>query len=88
MFAATRIVQQASGQSCADMKKIVGINPDFADFDELDADALDAVEEFQQGFLTFEELKTLVGPEAAQAIKEQRYGPDDIGALFDDPEDY
>ena len=70
------------------MKKITGINPDFADYDELDDDALDAVEEFQNGMLTYDELKNLVGPEAAQAIKEQRYGPDDPDALFDNPEDF
>jgi len=70
------------------MKKITGINPDFADYDELDADAIDAVEEFHQGLLSFDELKNLVGIEAAQAIKEQRYGPDDPDALFDNPEDY
>lgn len=70
------------------MKKITGINPDFADYDELDGDALDAVEEFQQGLLTYEELKVLVGLEAARAIKEKRYGPDDPEALFDNPEDF
>ena len=69
------------------MQKINGINPDFADYDELDNDALEAVEEFQQGTLTFEELKALVGPEAANALKNQVYGPDDDPeALFDDPE--
>lgn len=72
----------------ADMKNITGINPDFADFDELDGDALDAVEEFQQGTLTFEELRNMVGPEAADAIKERRYGPDyDPDSYFDNPED-
>lgn len=70
------------------MKKIVGINQDFSDYDELDIDALDAVEEFQNGTLSFEELKNLVGHEAAQAIKEERYGPDDLDALFDNPEDF
>ena len=70
------------------MKKVTGINQDFADYDELDDDALDAVEEFQQGLLTYDELKNLVGHEAAQAIKEQRYGPDDPDALFDNPEDF
>ena len=71
------------------MKKITGINPDFADYDELDGDALDAVEEFEQGVLTFEELKNLVGPETAQAIKDHKYGPDgDPEALFDNPESF
>jgi len=71
------------------MKKITGINPDFADYDELDDDALDAVEEFQQGVLTFEELKVLVGPETAQSIKEMKYGiEDDPEALFDNPESF
>ena len=69
------------------MKKVNGINPDFADYDELDGDAVDAIEEFQQGTLTFDELRTLVGPETADAIKEQRYGGDhDPDVFFDDPE--
>lgn len=69
------------------MKKVTGINPDFADYDELDRDALDAVDEFHQGMLSFDELKVLVGSDTANAIKEQRYGPDDPEALFDNPED-
>lgn len=69
------------------MKRITGINPDFADHDELDSDALDAIEEFEQGTLTFDELRTLVGPETASAIKEQQYGSDtDPDAFFDNPE--
>lgn len=68
------------------MKKVNGINPDFADYDELDADALDAVEEFHQGLLTFDELKNLVGPDAANTIKDKRYGPNDPEGFFDDPE--
>lgn len=69
------------------MKKITGINPDFADADELDQDALDAVEEFTEGQITFDELKAMIGPEAASAIKEQHneYDPD---RYFDNPESF
>ncbi len=69
------------------MKKITGINPDFADSDELDSAALDAVEEFTEGQITYGELKTLIGPEAASAIKEQQgeYDPD---RFFDNPESF
>ena len=66
-------------------KKITGINPDFADYDELDQDALDAVEEFADGQITFDELKALVGSETAAAIREHQneFDPD---SFFDDPE--
>lgn len=69
------------------MKKITGINPDFADQDELDEDALDAVEEFTEGQITYGELKTLIGPEAAAAIKEQQ-GEHDPERFFDNPESF
>lgn len=67
------------------MKRITGVNPDFADWDELDQDALDAVEEFADGAITFDELKNLIGPEAAAAIKEQQ-DESDPERFFDDPE--
>lgn len=71
------------------MKKIAGVNPDFADFDELDSDALDAVEEFQEGTITFEELRNLVGADAATSIKEQMECMEEFDPerWFDDPED-
>jgi len=69
------------------MKIISGINQDFADFDELDADALDAVAEFANGQVTFEELKNLVGVSAAEVVKAAHFGDDnDPERFFDDPE--
>lgn len=66
------------------MKVRVGVNPDWADYDELDEDALDALAEFDNGTLGYEELRTLIGDDAAKARVAERYGedPDD---LFDDP---
>ena len=70
------------------MKIKRGINQDFSDFDELDDDALDAIEEFQDGSLTIKELQALIGPEAAQAIQDRFNADVDIDSLFDNPEDY
>lgn len=70
------------------MKKVTGINPDFADFDELDPDALSAVTEFEDGQISFDELKALVGFETATAIREKCYGADGPESLFDDPESF
>lgn len=69
------------------MKIKRGVNPDFADFDEIDEDAAEAFEEFEAGNLSFHEFKSLVGPEAAASYAEKYHGgdPDD---LFDDPEDF
>ena len=67
------------------MKKITGINPDYADFDELDQDALDALEEFAEGQITYDELKSLIGVEAAAAIREHQ-SEHDPDRYFDDPE--
>lgn len=68
-------------------KKITGVNPDFADFDEVDDDVLDAVEEFESGDLTYEELKSVVGHEEAAAIRDRMYGSNSDD-LFDDPESF
>jgi hypothetical protein len=69
------------------MKKVGGINPDYADTDELDTDALDAVAEFTNGQVTFEELKNLIGPEDAEVAKNQFFGKEnDPSQFFDDPE--
>lgn len=68
------------------MRVVAGINPDFADDDEIDLDALDALDEFDRGTLTLEELRHLIGPEAARSQAHRRYS--DTDALFDDPEDY
>lgn len=73
------------------MKKVGGVNADYADFDELDFDAFDALEEFGCGQITFEELKAIVGPEAALAARRRMYADDDENdffGLFDDPEDF
>jgi len=67
-------------------KKVTGVNPDFADFDELDTDALDAVEEFADGQITYDELKNLVGVEAATVLRDIYHDKDDIESFFDDPE--
>jgi len=67
-------------------KKITGVNPDFADYSELDTDALDAVEEFMDGQISYDELKNLVGTEAASVLKEIHFGKDDLDSYFDSPE--
>lgn len=67
------------------MRVIRGVNPDFADFDEVDPDALEALDEFDRGRITLDELRHLIGPEAARARTEMRYEHPD--SLFDDPED-
>lgn len=69
------------------MKKITGINPDYSDFDELDQDALDAVEEFSDGQISYDELKSLIGTEAANTLR-VRVQEHDLGGLFDDPESF
>lgn len=69
------------------MKIKNGVNPDYADFDEIDTDVEDAILEFESGTLTFDELKALVGPEAAQSLAE-KHADYDPYALFDDPEDF
>lgn len=68
------------------MKTKNGVNPDFADFDEIDSDAADAFEEFDAGSLTYDQFKALVGAEAAAAYAEKFHG--ETGHLFDDPEDF
>jgi len=67
------------------MKKITGINPVYKVLDELDQDVLDASEEFAEGQITYDELKTLIGVEAAAIISEHqsKYDPN---RYFDDPE--
>lgn len=67
----------------------VGINPDFADWDEIDADALEIVEEFYDGTVSFDELKAIVGTDAAQSIID-RLASDDLDPkeLFDNPEEF
>ena len=69
------------------MKVQNGVNPDFADFDEIDMDAEYAIAEFDNGAITLDELKALVGSETAQAIAERRDG-EEFYRLFDAPEDF
>lgn len=70
------------------MKIKRGINPEFADYDELDDEALDAIEEFQDGSLTVWQLQALIGPEAAQAMAKKVNQASDPDSFFDDPEDF
>jgi hypothetical protein len=56
------------------MKVRVAPNPDYADFDEIDPDAIGAEDSYMQGTLSFDELATLVGPEEASAMKMRRHG--------------
>lgn len=69
------------------MKIKRGVNPDFADFDEIDVDVEDAYEEFEAGTLSFDDFREQVGPEAAQAFMERLEGRDEYD-LFDDPENF
>ena len=68
------------------MKIKTGVNPDYADFDEIDMDAAEAFDEFDAGNLSLDELKTLVGPEAASSYVEQYQ--DEAGQMLDNPEDF
>ena len=69
------------------MKVVRGINPDYADDSELDIDAMEALEDFQGGRMTYEGLKAVLGKEAAESAASQ-HGYDDSSQLFDDPEDF
>ena len=70
-------------------KIVLGINQDFADFDEIDQEALEAVAEFEQGTMTFEELRAMVGYEQAVEIQNKIHGEEsEISILFDNPEDF
>lgn len=72
------------------MRVIRGVNPDYADFDEIDPDAVGAEDSYMQGVLSFEELASLVGPEEADAMKRRRYGSEEedvsVRYLLDDIE--
>lgn len=69
-------------------KRVTGVNPDFADFDEIDVDAEDAISEYAEGTLTFAELKIMIGADAARAVEKSVHGGTDFENLFDNPEDY
>lgn len=69
------------------MKIVQGVNPDFADYDEIDADVEDAIAEFSAGHLTVEELRHHIGPEAVERFLElEEEKSDSFESLFDDPE--
>lgn len=70
------------------MRVVRGVNPDYADFDEIDEDARDAFQMFDRGEYSFSQLVSLVGKEAAQAhVGEFSYRESNpVAALFDDPE--
>lgn len=71
------------------MKILRGVNPDFADFDEIDVDVEDALNDWNEGIISFEELSRLVGPETAENLRRIRYEETgDEAALFDDPDDF
>jgi len=69
------------------MKRIIGINQDFADFDELDEDALGAEGAYREGLLTFDELAALIGLDEAKEVQDRKYGseePESPVDTFDD----
>jgi hypothetical protein len=53
---------------------------------ELNQEALDALDEFDDGIITFTELKDILGPDAAAAVRQHRN--DDPESFFDDPESF
>ena len=72
------------------MKIRNGINPDFADFDEVDLDTAELIEEFGYGVYSFEELVGLLGREEAERLAAQLDAADEehVDRLFDDPDDF
>ena len=68
-----------------------GVNPDYTSDDELDVDALDALIEYHDGSISFEELKDLVGAAAATTARLKASSEDDDLydplRYFDNPED-
>ena len=62
------------------------INQDFYDYDEVDIDVEEAIQDFENALLTFDELKNVVGWEVARTIQARVYGTAEY--LFDDPEMY
>lgn len=67
------------------MKKITGINLAYMVFDTLDPDILDVSEDFAEGQITYDELKSMIGIEAASVIIEHQNEHDPY-SYFDDPE--
>ena len=60
------------------MKRRIGINQDFADFDEIDQDAIGAEGAYRAGQLTFDELAALVGLDEAKELQDKRFGPEEV----------
>lgn len=55
--------------------------------EDTDIEILDAVNDYDDGLLTFSELKMLMGADAAEAAHQQLYGDSgSIDDLFDDPQ--
>lgn len=69
------------------MKLKRGVNPDYFDFDEIDEDALPAMEDYMDGSISFSELRMLVGPESAENFRrhilENSESEDEEPDLFD-----
>lgn len=58
-----------------------------SDLENTDVEILDAVTDYDDGLLSFEELKSLMGTDAAEAAHQQLYGDSgSIDDLFDDPQ--
>lgn len=77
------------------MRIVRGLNPDFADHDEIDEDIAEAISEFDNGRISYLQLKVNIGPEAARSHVDRMAGPEDIAeyatnldGLFDNPEDF
>lgn len=55
--------------------------------EDTDVEILDAVNDYDDGLLSYEELKTLMGVDAAAAAHQQLYGDSgSLDDLFDDPQ--
>lgn len=60
-----------------DMKVRYGINPDFADADEIDQDALDALHDFDNDLITLDDLASQIGRDAARVVADRKDESDD-----------
>lgn len=70
------------------MKTPIPVNQDFQDWDEIDVDALDAFDDYHEGVISFDELRSLVGTEAAYVAKAKNDEKNGEENLFDDPETF
>lgn len=71
------------------MKIKTGLIPDFADYDEIDQDVLDAVSDFDNGVIGFDELKREIGEDAAYEVRSRSSEEEvpDHWDLLDNPDD-